>query len=206
MSLVIPNVFVGGAGNKAKASEVNGNFAAVAAKFTEGAGGIADGDVSTAAAIKGSKLSSVAGNRVTAAQLEDDAVDLRVLKDDASGGAPNAAVNTAAHIKDGIITNAKMVAATLKNGSIAKASVDVTIPSLAAGAAIAVDTTLTPSSALILGMHALVVGAAGPPGSLVQYELFLDTSGSKYYLYAVNINIGGPASSVLGVRVWYVAT
>lgn len=113
MSLSIPYVFIGGPGNKAYATQVNANFQAVAAKFTEGAGGIGDGDISTTAGIKASKLSAVAGTRVTASQLEDDAVDLRVLKDDATAGSPNAAVNTANHIKDAIITNAKLVVNTI---------------------------------------------------------------------------------------------
>lgn len=109
MSVTIPFVFVGGAGNKARASDVNANFSALAAKFTEGAGGIANADISSTAGIKAIKLSTTPGDRITQAQLDDDAVDQRVLRDDITAGAPNAAVNTAAHIKDAIITNLKIV-------------------------------------------------------------------------------------------------
>jgi len=72
MSLTIPYTFIGGPGNKAKASEVNANFQAVVAKFTEGAGGITDEDV--AGPIDGKKISTVAGDRVPTAGIEDLAV------------------------------------------------------------------------------------------------------------------------------------
>lgn len=82
MSLSIPYTFVGGVGNKAKASEVNANFAAVAAKFVQGVGGISDDDVSTTAAIKGSKLSSTLGSRVPTDRLELEAVTDIILAND----------------------------------------------------------------------------------------------------------------------------
>lgn len=100
MSLTIPFTFVGGAGNKAKASEVNANFAAVAAKFSEGAGGIIDGDISTTAAIKGSKLSTTPGNRIPTAALEDEAVtDAKLANDTASPGADAGRAVSGDHIK-----------------------------------------------------------------------------------------------------------
>lgn len=113
MSLSIPFTFIGGPGNKARASEVNANFLAVASKFSEGVGGIGNSDIYTQAGIYGSKLSNVPGNRITPDRMEDDAVDLRVLRDDSTPGAPTAAVNTAFHIRDAIITNAKLVAGTV---------------------------------------------------------------------------------------------
>lgn len=117
MSLTIPYSFI--PLTKAKASEVNSNFQAVAGKFTEGPGGISNVDISTGAGIVATKLSSVVGSRITQAQLEDDAVDSRVLKADAGG--INGAVGSADHIANGIITPAKIVAA-----SIAKDRLKVT--------------------------------------------------------------------------------
>jgi hypothetical protein len=117
MSLTIPYSFI--PLTKAKASEVNSNFQAVAGKFTEGPGGIANVDIATGAGIVAAKLSSVVGSRITQAQLEDDAVDSRVLKSDAGG--ITGAVGSADHIANGIITPAKIVPA-----SIAKDRLKVT--------------------------------------------------------------------------------
>lgn len=121
MSLNIPNVFVGGPGNKAYANKVNENFTAIANKFTEGPGGIADSDISATAAIRGTKISNIPGNRLPGDRIEDDAIGATQLKDDVTAGSPNAAVQTAAHIKDAIITAAKLVA-----GTVAKDRMKVT--------------------------------------------------------------------------------
>jgi hypothetical protein len=100
MPLVIPFTFVGGPGNKAKASEVNANFAAVAAKFSEGAGGILDGDISTSAAIKGTKISTTAGLRIPTAAIEDEAVtDAKLANDAASPGSDAGRAVSGDHIK-----------------------------------------------------------------------------------------------------------
>ena len=118
MSLSIPYTFIGGPGNKARAAEVNANFLAVASKFTEGVGGISDADCSIAMGLKGSKLSNVPGNRVPTDRIEDDAIDKNKLRDDATAGAPNAAVNTAEHIKDRIVTGSKVVIRTLSRAEL----------------------------------------------------------------------------------------
>ena len=93
---------------KAKASEVMANLLALSAKFTTGAGGIVDADCSTTMDFDANKLSSSANKRIVAAKFEDDAVDLRALKDDATAGSPLAAVNTKFHIKDRIIPKTKL--------------------------------------------------------------------------------------------------
>jgi len=177
MSLSITYNF--SAATKARASEVNQNFQDVAAKFNEGAGGISDGDISTTAGIRAIKLSTVAGNRITQAQMDDDAVDLRVLKDDATSGSPNAAVNTSDHIKDAIITNAKLVDGTLKKGKVALASVVVTIPGMTGPTSQIVTTGLLLSAALPITYH----NEGGTSVGLVSQILFLDTD--------------------VNVRVWY---
>jgi hypothetical protein len=123
MSLTIPFTFV--AKTKAKASEVNANFAATAAKFSEGAGGINDTDVSSTADINANKLSSTANKRITVAKFEDDAVDGRVLKDDVSIGSPNAAVNLATHLKDRIIPKTKL--STTIGSKISNAEMDMLV-------------------------------------------------------------------------------
>lgn len=209
MSVTIPYVFVGGAGNKARAAEVNANFNAIASKFTEGAGGISDGDISSTAGIKGSKLSAVAGNRVAAAQLEDDAVDLRALKDDATSGSPNAAVNTAQHIKDGIITGAKLVAGTItdalfaagtiKKGSLNLASVVVSVGSVGAGAVATVATGLNSATAFPVAIVAEDTASFGP--FYVPLKFRLNTGTGVYDL--VGINAGPAGFTAFNVRVWY---
>lgn len=108
MPVTIPFIFTGGVGQKAKASEVNACFAVLAAMFTEGAGGIKDADISTSADLNANKLSTTAGKRINALRFEPDAVDKDALKDDATAGSPNAAVNTPDHLKDGIVTTAKL--------------------------------------------------------------------------------------------------
>jgi hypothetical protein len=191
VSLVIPNTFV--AGSKARASEVNANFTAVSAKFTEGAGGISDGDVSSAAGIKNTKLSTVSGNRITQAQLEDDAVDLRVLRDDATAGSPNAAVNTADHIKDGIITKAKLT--TTAGSRITKAQTEivvqtqlVTFSGLVTGVAQVFSVTPTPAISkatnAILGTY--MSGISNPTG-FQAISIQVDTTDPTNYLFKITV-------------------
>lgn len=98
MSLTIPFTFV--AATKAKASEVNANFAAVAAKFTQGAGGILDEDISTSAAIKGTKISNTPGNAIPTDRLEAEAVtDAKLANDTANPGLDSGRAVSGDHIK-----------------------------------------------------------------------------------------------------------
>jgi hypothetical protein len=113
MTLVIPYSFT--AGTKARAAEVNTNFSVIGQKF----GSIDNADVKAGAAIEASKLSGIAGSRITEAQMEDGAVNSRVLYADAGG--INGAVGSADHIANGIITAAKLIA-----GQIAKDKLKLT--------------------------------------------------------------------------------
>lgn len=154
MSLSIPNTFTGG--TKARANEVNANFSAVAAKFTEGAGGISDVDIAAGAGIKASKLSSVAGQRVTNVQLEDNAVDSRILKDDPGFGSPNAAVALAAHIKDGLIPLGKLAITEYSHG--VGFDLDAAITQINTGLSTGLTQPLvaylvSPSRAAVIGFH-----------------------------------------------------
>src|SRR5258705_10692293 len=183
MSVVIPYVFVGGTGNKARASEVNANFLALKAKFTEGSGGIGDEDISATAGIKASRLPSVGGTRVTATKLEADAVDLRVLKADATAGAPNAAVNTAAHIKDGIITPAKIVAGSLAKDRLKVAAVGpFVIAALSEGAFSNTDTGLLSTTAYPIRLD--IESAGVPGGNDPAIWVVLGTRGGKFCVRA----------------------
>lgn len=197
MSVTIPYSFVGG--TKARAAEVNSDFQAIAAKFTEGAGGIGDADISTTAGIKGSKLSSVPGNRITQAQMDDDAVDSRVLKDDGTAGSPNAAVGSANHIKDAIITNAKLVDGTIKKGKANLTSVTVTIPVLANQGIADVSTGLTSSAHLPIFFHSEASGV-GATTTVVTLRFHLDTSTGGYNIKAYNNT--GISSTSFTVRIW----
>lgn len=106
MPVAIPYTFTGGVGHKAKASEVNADFQALAAKFSEGAGGIVDADISTSADLNANKLSATAGKRITAPKFEPGAVDSVALKSDVAIDA-NRAV-TKDHVRDGAISTAKL--------------------------------------------------------------------------------------------------
>lgn len=106
MSVTIPFLFTNH--QRALADQVNADFQALAAKFTEAAGGITNADISGAAAISAAKFSTIPGSRITSSNMEDNAVDLRVLKSDATAGAPAAAVNTANHIRNSIIAANKL--------------------------------------------------------------------------------------------------
>lgn len=112
MSLSIPYTFVGGPGNKVIASQVNANFQAVAGKFSQGVGGISDSDVSTTAAINGSKLSNVQGNRIPYDRIEDGAiVTSKIGANQVTGGTTGSLALTT-------ITNANIAAATILNGNM----------------------------------------------------------------------------------------
>ena len=101
MPVSIPYTFVGGVGNKAKASEVNANFQALAAKFTEASGGISDTDIYASADINANKLSSSPGKRITAAKIEPNSIDSTVLKSDPAGF--SGAVAGPSYIKDAAV-------------------------------------------------------------------------------------------------------
>lgn len=108
MPVSIDFTFVGGVGNKAKASEVNANFRKLASKFTESTGGIADADIYSFADINAHKLSSSPGKRLIASKFEPGAVDATALKSDATAGSPAAAVGTSNHIKNAVVTREKL--------------------------------------------------------------------------------------------------
>lgn len=94
MPVVIPNVFVGGPGNKAKASEVNANFDALAAKFDAG---IVNADVAVGAAIDADKLADAS---IATAKLESEAVtDAKLASDAIFPGADSGRAVSGPHIK-----------------------------------------------------------------------------------------------------------
>lgn len=68
-------------GTTAYGSEVRANDDAIAGKFTEGANGIADADISSSAAISGLKIATTAGRRVPTAAIEDLAVTTAKVND-----------------------------------------------------------------------------------------------------------------------------
>lgn len=101
----LPSVLANG--TVAYGSEVRANDDAIVAVMDHGLA--RDNFKVTGADIPGSVLTTTATERVTANRLEDDACDERVLKDGVSGdGYATAGVNRASHIKNGIITAAKL--------------------------------------------------------------------------------------------------
>lgn len=205
MSLAIPYSFIGGVGNKARASEVNANFQAVAAKFTEGVGGIADGDISSIAAIKGTKLSNVAGNRVPTDRIEDNAVDATKLRSDATAGSPSAGVGSASNIKDRIITAVKIAAGVLTAGELKITTVTQAI-SLAVTTATQVI-AVTPAPALpamtaMLPLRCTCEGMAGQPITGIAAAV-QDAGGVTKYIFTVQGTGIGTATGT--VRFTYLA-
>lgn len=198
MSVTITYSFV--PGTKARAAEVNQNFQDIAAKFNPGAGGIKNEDISSTAGITRDRLSDVAGNRITQAQMDDDAVDSRVLKDDIGG--VNAAVATSDHIKDAIITNAKLVDATIKKGKLNLASVLIGTPGVGAHAVGTISTGL--NSATAFPIFWVVEGNPVPADAgWANIKIALDTGSGIYALRIHDASNGGSGVASLGVRVWY---
>lgn len=205
MSLNIPNTFIGGVGQKARASEVNANFQAVAAKFTEGAGGIADGDISAVAGIKGTKISNVAGNRIPTDRIEDDAIDQTKLRDDATAGSPNAAVNTANHIRDGIITALKILAGSLSGQQLKVTTVTQAFSVVVAGSNQARGFTITPGVALPL-MSALSLYSCSIEGVNANTEAVAglrDTGAAT--VYTLMVSNTAPTTCTGTIRLRYLA-
>lgn len=210
MSLTIPYSFV--PLTKAKAGEVNGNFQAVAGKFTEGPGGISNVDIATGAGITRFKLSTVVGSRIAEAQMEDDAVDSRVLKSDAGG--VNGAVGSADHIANGIITPAKIVAASIAMDRLKITTVSQAFNYVGGGAlsnaflnGFVVPAPPLPAMAAMLPMSC-VMEAWTPVGCSTEgaiINVFENNAGVVTYFLAFEVNAAGAHSISGTIRFRYLA-
>lgn len=198
--LTIPNTFV--AQTKAKASQVNANFAAVAAKFSTGAGGILDADCSTAMDLDANKLSSIAGKRITFTKFEVGAVDSAALKKDATGGSPNAAVNDPTHIKDRMIPKTKLsvtagqkVSATELDLIVEEVAFSLAGWSFSPGIAfVSVRRVLSGSKYIAqVSAHGSTGGQSDGPVTPTQDILVADR-----YLIGLVVAIGAPGSNLTG--------
>lgn len=195
MSLSIPYTFTGGAGNKAKASEINANFQAIANKFSEGAGGISDSDISSSAGIKGTKLTNVAGNRIPTDRIEDKAITFDKLKDDTGAGSPNAAVNTAAHVKDGILTTGKLKVS-LYSGPLFNSAAVFNAATVTGSVPSAVVDTLIPiATAQIL--EAWIEGGTISGNDVFFRPILMADTGSGTYKYFIYWSGAGALSHAL---------
>lgn len=174
MPVIIPFTFVGGPGNKAKASEVNADFQAIAAKFTEQPGGIADADVYSFADLNANKLSSTAGKRITAAKFEPGAVDSAALKAGTISPFADAAVNTSNHIKNGIVTWDKL--------KLRREEVSWGVTSLAVGATREVQSTFNPTTEALIDARFVVPSSLddAEAASLSYWIWYTKTSPSSY--------------------------
>ena len=102
-------------GTPADASEVQENFIDITDQVN---GNLDYTNLSESAAIKGTQLSTT--YRIPTDRIADKAVDKDKLKDDTDPGSPLAAVNSSAHIKDGIVTKAKI------SGKLSLAQLEIT--------------------------------------------------------------------------------
>lgn len=119
MNLVIPVTFA--SGTKAKAAEVNANFAAVATIIN---GGLGNANFSSAVgqALDANKLSAVAGQRITTAKMENNAVDARVLlSDTASPGSDALRAVSGDHVRTLTLAQVLRIipASSITNGMLA---------------------------------------------------------------------------------------
>lgn len=107
-------------GTPADGSEVYENIQTV----VDLVNGSLDADnVSPTAALPGTVISTT--SPIPTNRIADDAVDKDKLKDDATPGSPLAAVNTSNHIKDGIVTKAKV------SGTLSLAQIDILVQTVA---------------------------------------------------------------------------
>lgn len=209
MSVAIPFTFVGGPGQKARAAEVNANFQALAAKFTEGAGGIKNEDISSSCAMNGSKISNVPGSRIPFDRIEDDAITADKLKNDLSAGAPNAAVALASHIKDAIIPNAKLVAKTIAKDKINTVEVTQAFSFGASGGPTVVTVAIgtTPALPALAGIMTQditfdTISFSGGATGFAYVDIGYTQAGSPVFLFTVGVSAACTISGTL--RLTYV--
>jgi hypothetical protein len=126
MPLVIPYTFV--AETVADASQVNADFAAIAAMF----GQIKDADLSAAADIDGNKMSVTNGKQIPTGAIANGAVtDAKLASDAASPGSDTNRAVSGSHIK--AVTAADLArflpsaSGTPKNGGIGFDKLDITV-------------------------------------------------------------------------------
>ena len=150
MPVSLPNPLTDG--TTAFGSHVKANDDALAGKFTEGANGIADADIKIGAAIKGTKLSNVANDRIPTDRLEDDSITDAKLRDANDGGDANRAV-TSDHIRIGAVTASKLASDAVTRS---KLKVTETVVTIAAGAG-----NINPANA-----RAFDLSVAGPVGGV----------------------------------------
>lgn len=113
MALTLPSPWV--PGEKIKPSRLNGFFTPIQSKF---AAGIRSEDLASDAGVKGGQISSGSGTRITNANLENNAVDDRVLKADAVAGHATAAVRRN-HIVSGELQSDHYAAGSVTTPAIA---------------------------------------------------------------------------------------
>lgn len=196
MPVVIPYTFVGGPGRKAKASEVNADFQAIAAKFTEQAGGIADGDVYAYADLNCNKLSSTPGKRLIASKFEVGAVDASALKADATLGSAAAAVGSSAHIKDGIVGRLKLKLRTDDVVWSGGGSPNI----VAAGATREASSTFNPTTEALVGFYQYVQSNSldSPLARQLDYKIWFTKASPSSY--TVHIMVKNPTAGTLSFQ------
>lgn len=154
-------------------------------------GSIVAADLSPAAAIPGSYLSNIAGQRVPDDRIEDDAVTAAKLRDSATVDGDRAV--TTDHVRDLAVTLAKLAAASvsgakLKIGSIAlTVSLPGTILTPLGNQAITTGKTTAQIVPLFIAVER--AGAAQAPDGVVEAKLFLNTATSTYFIL-----VGNPTS------------
>lgn len=199
MSVRIPVTFE--AHKKARAEMVNANFQAIAAKFTQGTGGIKNEDCSVQMDLDGAKLSATPGNRVGTTRLEDDAVTADKLKDDPSAGAPNAAVATPAHVKDSIVTWPKLkrrqTTITFDASAAALPALNTfayDLSSAAPGTGVVVTNPLSSYATYVPIALSIsrVGGGVTVPSAELRWYTFVDTATNKIYLCVASTHSSGP--------------
>lgn len=135
-------------------------------------------NIKPGANLQGTVISSTPGSRIPTDRIEDDAITADKLKDDSSAGSPLAAVATAHHIKDGIITKAKMLA-----GTLTLAQMDI----------------LVQSTAVSFTLSNTFTGSGGVGTGIPSHSVERATSGANYVFYVRAWGVNGAGLGRYGI-------
>jgi len=199
MALVsLPNNLVDG--TTAYGSQVKANDDAIVAQVN---GGLEDVNIKPAAAISGSKISNVAGNRIPTDRIENDAIDATKLADHASVDAQRAV--TTDHVRDGAVIAAKIGAAAVIQSKVKLDFRDYSPGGvLPAGNTNSLSTGLTTAQGLPVYLEYRYAGAPLADHARCIGNIFLNTATSTYHIIIANTHTAGINLAGLTLRMWFI--
>lgn len=160
-------------------ADVIANFNAMLAVLN---GGIAADNISPTAGIPGTRLSNVAGSQIPTDRLADKCVDSRVLKSDASTGAPQAAIQNGSYVKDGALPGKKLTASTLGADVLKIGTVNISPGGVLAAGVYPYDTGIDAPGSVALGYEIRRGAAEVGTTTNCHIHVYLNTSTNRYYV------------------------